>query len=567
MYLGRRGNAAWLLVGTLMVSTLGTVAMLQGTAKMQNGAMERVSTDLEKNYASDMATLSAYFKGSCNPFQEAFNEAPSDEAKKLRSIAMLGAQSKISMSRDSGKSLYCSDDEKGTRRCLKGITPPAPSSLDATFGSAGIAAVPGMPQIINIALRPNGSILVFGSVGLVLPGEVRPGCRNITSRSIVARLTPAGALDNSFGVGGYLIQDPPCHREMISHSSAVFSDANRVVRHTTMTGGGTESGLTVFTFDPALPGEPEPLIGSPQYTGPITLPGLSTTPVMQADGKPVFSSLVQAAPGSPLWHPRLTRLNPDFTPDLTFGGGAGYTQSPVPIPPPAFVWGGPRLNVVAALVGGGFVMLTNSSARNSPDPFSATAEDSRMYLAFFNADGSDRYAGPVQVQFGETPGRDQANLMQVNPDGKILIGGTHTIGSYSRPNAQPAWLRLQPNGMYDNSFSDDGREIMKDPCNLAAAPQVFYTDINGSIYFAGPESQQNGNSVYGIGKLLDNGKPDPAFGLHNGLKVIPLEAGMANTNGHAYSALGFPMEMQPDGKIIGLARRGGLNVIARLRIE
>ena len=73
-------------------------------------------------------------------------------------------------------------------------------ALDASFGSGGVAAVPGFGGG-DVAIDASGRPLVTGSFDL--PGETRYG---------VARFTAAGVPDETFGPGGVVTPTLPVHR-------------------------------------------------------------------------------------------------------------------------------------------------------------------------------------------------------------------------------------------------------------------------------------------------------------------------------------------------------------------
>src|SRR4051812_35819456 len=72
-------------------------------------------------------------------------------------------------------------------------------TLDPAFGNAGKADVSAYLQsaVSGIAADSHGRIVVSGT-------SARPGPGDYGNRGLI-RLTPAGALDNSFGIGGRAI--------------------------------------------------------------------------------------------------------------------------------------------------------------------------------------------------------------------------------------------------------------------------------------------------------------------------------------------------------------------------
>ena len=81
----------------------------------------------------------------------------------------------------------------------------ADGTLDATFGSGGVAA-PGVQssclQCSPAALAPDGSIVLTGDTGQIPPGIAQHPGVVVDFHWVVARLTPTGRLDPRFGAQG-----------------------------------------------------------------------------------------------------------------------------------------------------------------------------------------------------------------------------------------------------------------------------------------------------------------------------------------------------------------------------
>ncbi len=73
----------------------------------------------------------------------------------------------------------------------------APDASFGVDGAAVVSSISGQPGDAPMAVAPDGSILVTGSA--LVPGETNP-LNPGTTDWVVARLTPAGALDAGFGV-------------------------------------------------------------------------------------------------------------------------------------------------------------------------------------------------------------------------------------------------------------------------------------------------------------------------------------------------------------------------------
>lgn len=91
-------------------------------------------------------------------------------------------------------------------------------SLDSTFGKAGIATAPLSGRAFGGVVQSNGDI--------VLAGEINGG--NYNSQVALARFTPTGTLDSSFGTGGVVETDLPGWYDEAS-GVAVQSDGKLVV--------------------------------------------------------------------------------------------------------------------------------------------------------------------------------------------------------------------------------------------------------------------------------------------------------------------------------------------------
>jgi uncharacterized delta-60 repeat protein len=143
-----------------------------------------------------------------------------------------------------------------------------------------------------------------------------------------------------------------------------------------------------------------------------------------------------------------------------------------------------------------------------------------------------------------------ANAIAVQPDGKILLGGTANV-SHDRF----AITRLNADGSIDGSFGSGGVTTFSQ--DGAAWGMGLRPD--GSIVLAGEVSPSGGGlldllSGIGLGGLgarlangqqymaaavLPSGKPDPSFG-HGGVVQLPI----------GVKALCTAVAVQPDGKVV-----------------
>ena len=221
-----------------------------------------------------------------------------------------------------------------------------------------------------------------------------------------------------------------------------------------------------------------------------------------------------------LTRPALLRLNANGTADATFNAGTGPVNGAAT----------EQLNTVAGqpdgkvLVGGAF---TSFSGQRAGDLVRLTATGALD--AAFNANlgtGFDR----------------QVNTVVVQPDGKILVGGT--FGTFNGRPTDPL-LRLNADGTLDTTFlSGLPFLVTNNVASLLVQPdgKILVTGALGGV---------------GIMRLTATGYPDTSF-------VAPTYA-----NTYASYSLNNNLQLQPDGKIIffstlGTLSTGMVDFIARL---
>jgi uncharacterized delta-60 repeat protein len=180
-------------------------------------------------------------------------------------------------------------------------------TTDTTFGDAGVAQAVMVPDVgnnfagaLDLALQPDGKIVVTGEVGLLAPGD--------TPELDVARFTADGAADTSFGGGDGLftlklpeaqVSDFPA-----AHGIAVLPGGKILIDATESSADGLLVRINANgTLDTSYDGD-----------GKLVLTGIGapTRFAPASDGK-LYLGGIDA----------LIRLNADGTPDTSFGGGDG----------------------------------------------------------------------------------------------------------------------------------------------------------------------------------------------------------------------------------------------------
>lgn len=194
----------------------------------------------------------------------------------------------------------------------------APGDPDPTFGTAGATTAQfapgprGFTRAFGLALAPDGKVLVTGRAGHRPASGDDYGESNV----LVARFTPDGAVDPTFGEGGAATAPLAGHGSSI----AVQADGKPVVA-----GSGERSWLVArYTQD----GELDPTFGD---GGLAPLPPgtrndntvYATNVVIQSTGRIVVGGFYLDYQGTPIV---MTRYTPDGQVDKSFGGGGVLTR-------------------------------------------------------------------------------------------------------------------------------------------------------------------------------------------------------------------------------------------------
>jgi uncharacterized delta-60 repeat protein len=425
----------------------------------------------------------------------------------------------------------------------------APGDLDLTFagfGAGGLATITADPNIslFGMALQPDGKIVV---VGCKLPGIERivvlrylsngvldttfdgdggttvsyPGFGiralavavqrdgrivvagvifNHPGSFLVARLTKAGALDPSFGNGGFVITDFDS-KEDVARAVVIQPDGKVVVAGHATVGGDEDFAVARYTatgnLDTNFSGDGKATIGfggddeasdiALHDDGKLVLVGQST--------QGLFSDFDFA----------VARLNIDGSLDNSFNGDGKFTSG---------FLGGDHAEAVAIQTDGKIV--------------AAGGNHVERYLPNGLLDTSFGGAGIYHVASS-----DELRDIAAQPDGKIVLLGTHK--SLDNTFKFSFW-RLNPDASLDTTFDGDG--------------DAFF-DLH-SIFGTGTDL-----ALQPDGRLLALGSSGRSQVLMRIWPDATLDTGGQQTMGYAESGLGLGsdetangMALQPDGKIV-----------------
>ncbi len=272
----------------------------------------------------------------------------------------------------------------------------ADGSLDETFDSGT-----GFQNNVNaLAVQSDGKVLAAGTFTSY----------NGTSSPRIARLNADGSLDESF--------DPGTGFSDASYTSvttlALQEDGKILVGGRFDTFNGTSrSRIARLNADGSLDESFDPGTGfSVNQSGPYVL-------AVQSDGKVLVSGNFISFNGIDRNH--IVRLNTDGSLDESFDPGTGFNST----------------SYTLALQSDGKVLVGGS--------FTSFNGTSRSRIARLNTDGSlDESFDPGTGFNGDGP-----YVMVVQPDGKVLVGGSFTsFNGTSRSN----FARLNADGSLDESF-------------------------------------------------------------------------------------------------------------------
>ena len=152
-------------------------------------------------------------------------------------------------------------------------------------------------------------------------------------------------------------------------------------------------------------------------------------------------------------------------------------------------------------------------------------------------DGSTNANGAILTQIG--PSDEEAYGIAIQNDGKIILAGQ----SYDGMRSTIAFVRYNPDGTLDNSFSGDGRQVVL-PLVGGSIVRSVAVRPDGKIVAAGNASNGVNQDIVVV-QLNANGELDETFDgvAGNGNGIVTVSIGSANDFGYGVAA-------QADGKIV-----------------
>ena len=443
-------------------------------------------------------------------------------------------------------------------------------SLDLTFGTAGKVTTDfgDSDAASALALRPDGRIVVAGTTGTLFAGN---------NNFALARYTPNGSLDFTFGAGGKVITDfggddlasalilQPDGRIVVAGSTGtfLFSNAFALARYnpdggldptfgtggmvTADFGGGNSASASALVLQPdgriVVAGFLNADFALVRYTSigtPDLTFGTGGRVVTEVGGEDVAYALALQPDGKIVAAGRslasghrgfaLVRHNPDGSLDLSFGSAGTVTTDF-----DDFVEGR-----AVALQPDGKIVLAGG-----PKPLSPGNDN--FALARYNANGSldltFRAGGKVTTDMG---GDDFASALALLPDGKIVVAGSTLVFGNQNVGSSFALARYTPNGHLDLAFGAGGKVTTDFGADNFASAKALALQSDGKIVAAGERTSASaGTVVFALARYHPGGSLDLTFG---GVGTVVTDFG-----GDQFAGA-YALALQPDGKIVVAGR-------------
>ncbi|MDB5322017.1 MAG: uncharacterized protein JWN40_3648 [Phycisphaerales bacterium] len=350
-------------------------------------------------------------------------------------------------------------------------------SLDAGFGNNGVVTtrIEGYDFAQRVLVLADGKIIVGGSTQS--PGPT-------PADFALARYTPAGALDPTFGTGGIVVSDiagaADAPRDFLAMGNKILAVGDTSI-------GAASSSVLLARYDAS--GKLDPTFGVGGKT------------IISANGEHIASAALLASgniivAGNDAAAFTLRRFTASGQPDAAFGV-AGLVRKDLT----------PSDQANRLIVLSGDKLLLGATVSNSGNP----STDSDRALLRFNANGSiDATFGQNGVALDARAGAQTLAGFAVRSDGSILAAG-------SDATANPDFnvVRYQATGAIDTTFGRGGLVTTDFLSAVASRALDVAMQSDGKIVAVGTAQAGplgNGQNI-AIARYLPSGVLDPTFGV------------------------------------------------------
>ncbi len=379
----------------------------------------------------------------------------------------------------------------------------ADGTLDNTFGGTGkISTVLtdvndtfGFDTAYAVALQPDGKIVAAGITRY----------HNEDDFALV-RYNSDGTLDPGFAGDGKLASD--VGNTSYQGTDVIVQPDGKIIASVY---GMGQFGLARYNADSS----PDPSFGvGGKVSTPFPSSSLSANPakmLLQADGKIVVAGSAGYQNGMRI---ALARYNTDGSLDTAFDGDGLVTT--------AVFGGGPCSANSAAIGPDGKITIIGSAYNFAQSTF-------YFVVARYNTDGSPDTAFDGDGVMTTTA--YLANTIAIQPDGKMVIGGSWSGGVFSL-------ARLNVNGSPDTSFDGDG--VVTTPMSSGGSGIRAIELMPDGRILAGGSANDGSTTDFAVARYNSNGSLDTSFDGD----------GKVTTSLTTVSDIISDIAIQPDGKIV-----------------
>ena len=398
----------------------------------------------------------------------------------------------------------------------------APGALDPSFGTNGIAEFPAFPSedVSDMAVQGDGKVVLAGTI--LLPA---PNFRD----TYVARLTPGGAFDTSYGGGSGFsdlnLGDPDQGGGLILLPNGKYQVSGGTT--TSGPGGGRRFVIAQLlnpqgTFDSGFGSSPPGALVS-RYNSLGTSGDADASFDAARQGSSTIIAGLDDPAGVTMANFAVARIDASGAQDAGFAGGSGFAS--------ADFFGGDDVARAVAVASDGKIVAAGVAGPGTSGGFIGVAR----FTSNGTLDNSFNGNGKATTQ-----GSGQAVAIQ--PDGKVVVAGT-SGGDF-------LVVRFNENGSLDADFGSGGRSFVDFGAPLDVA-NALAIQPDGKIVVAGSAPE------FDVARLQPNGQLDTTFGSGGKAQIKFDDGPEANA-----------LALQPDGNILVAGsgfKNGRYLAVARLQ--
>ncbi|MBK6693537.1 MAG: hypothetical protein IPG50_15220 [Myxococcales bacterium] len=370
-------------------------------------------------------------------------------------------------------------------------------SLDTSFGTGGRAVAPTDMTVTGLVMQPSGAFVVTGATAETVPRDFA-----------ALRFTRDGQFDGTFAGTGRAVVD--FGGDEASADSVGLPDGKVILGGVAGT-TATAVALARLTTDGAL----DTTFGSAGKSSlaPTASQLLNGLALGQGGAIVGTGSVTSGATNAFAFF----RFTASGALDTTFAG-KGYSEIEM---------GGNDIGFAVAMASSGQLVATGVSEATGGGPWVVA----RVSVGGA-PDGTFAPTGWKVSASAVAGASSKGQAVAFQADGKVVAAGvvpTASAGVYD-----VVVMRYQTDGAPDATFGQNGVSILAG----AGVPRRLAIDAAGRVVFAGATTGGTAAAVI-VGRLLENGTPDPSFGK-GGLTVIDVHPAAADyTGGLAIQSDGF----------------------------